>query len=193
MVVSPGLPRPRCSVSSFLALPRRHVSDARRLFCFSVFAIVVTNRSVGQAVGKGYMEYRTMTTQLVAKVGCRRRDMEQDQELHGGRRGLWWPSRALFIRGGMVAVSHLPPGYQRVNGSHWEMPEQRMASSRDCSVWSKRRRQTLLQLRQLQGGSFGEHTEGGKNLPSFNICLLVFQPRLFHFWLLRFRNSCDDN
>ncbi|KAG0473654.1 hypothetical protein HPP92_015511 [Vanilla planifolia] len=211
MVVSLlGLLGSCCSVSSFLWL-YLVVTFLMLvgLFCFSVFAIVVTNRSVGQAVaGKGYMEYR---------IG----DYSNWLQKRVADGATWSRIKSCMVDGGVCGGLHKlllfegvndfylqslsttqdgcckPPsscGYQRVNGSHWEMPEQRMASKAgDCSAWSNDDDKLCFNCDSCKVAVLANIRREWKNLAIFNICLFVFLSLVYSIGCCAFRNSCDDN
>ncbi|PKA55127.1 Tetraspanin-8 [Apostasia shenzhenica] len=198
-----------CHVSAFLCLYLFAMFVVIvGLFCFTVFTVVVTNKSIGDALsGAGYKEYRlgdyshwlqtrvrdyntwSRIKSCIKDAGvCPKLDdfaIKEANELY---------NRSLSTIQSGCCKPPLYCGLKEVNATYWEAPKSGLTSNDiDCKVWSNDPNRLCFDCDSCKAGVLAKLKREWKKLAIFNLCLLLFLNLVYSIGCCAFRNSRKDN
>ncbi|KAH0459576.1 hypothetical protein IEQ34_012390 [Dendrobium chrysotoxum] len=179
------------------------------LFCFTIFAIVVTNKGVGEAIsGRGYKEYKLAdyTVWLQNRVGDFRtwrriKSCLVDAGVCGELQLLVFQQSDDFYMQGISSIQSgccKPPsdcGYKQVNATYWKVSKSDNPNSNDidCKTWSNDQNRLCFDCNSCKAGVLANIKMQWRKLAIFNVGLLVFLIVIYSIGCCAFRNSCKDN
>ncbi|XP_010913593.1 tetraspanin-8 [Elaeis guineensis] len=156
---------------------------------FTVFAFIVTNKGVGQAIsGTGYKEYRLgdYSNWLQKKVGEDNtwKDIQsclKDAKVCGGFH------TEIGLKADEFYKQHLSPlqsgcckpptycGYVYKNATYWTIPESGLKSTDvDCKMWNNDQQRLCYECNSCKAGVLETVKKKWKQFAIFNIALFVF-------------------
>ncbi|KAG6476253.1 tetraspanin-8-like [Zingiber officinale] len=171
---------------------------------FSVFAVVITNKGVGEVVsGRGYEEYRLgdYSNWLQKNVGDEKtwkviEGCVKDAKVCGkfdrevGKKATEFYNMNLSP---MQLGCCKPPsfcGFTYVNSTNWAVPKSGFASSDiDCKSWSNEQERLCYKCSSCKAGFIATLKEGWKKIAIFNIILIVFLILMYSLGCCAFRNN----
>ncbi|KAK8940452.1 Tetraspanin-8 [Platanthera zijinensis] len=180
------------------------------LFCFTVFAIVVTSKGAGDAVsGGGYKEYRLgdYSGWLQRRVGDAEtwrsiKSCMADAGVCGGLQVL------LFQEANDLYLSTLssiqsgccrPPsycGYKQENATYWRIPTpvpDAAINQADCTTWSNDQKSLCFDCNSCKAGVLANIKTQWKKIAAVNFCLLLFLVIVYAIGCCALRSSSKDD
>ncbi|KAK6942369.1 Tetraspanin/Peripherin [Dillenia turbinata] len=177
------------------------------LFCFTVFAFVVTNKGAGDALsGKGYKEYRLgnysdwlqkrvtntknwskIKSCLVASKAC--------QTINGGKN----MTAEEFYQEELSPIqsSCCKPldscGFTYVNQTMWINPGNTTSTDSDCNLWSNNQNELCFNCNSCKAGLLQTIKNDWKKTAIVNIIFLIFLIIVYSVGCCAFRNNREDN
>ncbi|XXG51733.1 hypothetical protein AAC387_Pa03g0239 [Persea americana] len=176
------------------------------LFCFTVFAFVVTNKGAGQVVsGKGYKEYRLgdYSNWLQKRVNnnknwrkiqscladsniCKKLGESQDTKDEFDQRNL------SPIQSGCCK----PPtecDFTYVSATEWTKPAVVTNSSSDCTAWDNDQKTLCYNCQSCKAGVLANLKRDWKKIAVLNIIILVALIIVYSVGCCAFRNNQEYN
>ncbi|CAA2996607.1 tetraspanin-8-like [Olea europaea subsp. europaea] len=178
------------------------------LFCFTIFAFVVTNKGAGESLsGKGYKEYRLgdYSNWLQKRVNSDKnwnkiRSCLQDSKIcqrlldDGSSTSVedFYREQLSSLQSGCCKPSN-DCNFQYVSPTNWTRTAQSSLTNPDCRTWSSDPNVLCYSCQSCKAGLLDNIKSDWKRVAVINIIFLVFLIIVYSVGCCAFRNNREDN
>ncbi|RWR91324.1 tetraspanin-8-like protein [Cinnamomum micranthum f. kanehirae] len=177
------------------------------VFCFTIFAFVVTNKGVGEVVsGRGYKEYRLgdYSNWLQKRVSSDKnwgkiRSCLQDSKICKSLEDKNLPQSDFFnsnlspIQSGCCK----PPtdcNFTYQSATNWtKLADSTISADQDCTTWSNDPNSLCYDCQSCKAGVLANLKKDWKKVAVVNIIFLIFLIIVYSIGCCAFRNNREDN
>ncbi|XXG63230.1 hypothetical protein AAC387_Pa05g1467 [Persea americana] len=177
------------------------------LFCFSIFAFVVTNKGAGEMIsGRSYTEYRLgdYSHWLQNQVRNEHNWLKIKSCLHEAHvcQSL---GRDFYDGAAEFYMQHLNPiqsgcckpptfcGFTYVNATFWTPPKNTVSFDSDCQTWSNNQESLCYDCKSCKAGVLAILKNDWRKLALINICVLIVLNIIYSIGCCAFNNARRDS